>query len=97
MVYRALNEKYAAGELPADASLPSLRTIVSIAQDMQRDESAPWTLEDSGPGEAALVLRVLSAVDRKTRGRVRHLTKREAHLAAVFLAIRPGVEGGNAK
>jgi len=72
---------------------PSQSTIKNIAREMTRDDSATWTLEDSSPDEARLVLRVLSAVDRKSSGRVRHLTKREAHLAAVYLTVRPGTDG----
>ena len=49
-----------------------------------------------GPIDAPLVLRVLSAVARESRGRVRQLTRREAHLAAAYLAARPGVTGAPA-
>jgi hypothetical protein len=94
MIERELQELQMHGKLPADAPIPSTRTIVNIARDLRRDESEPWTLEDSPPSEAALVLRVLSAAARKTRGRVSFLTKREAHVAAIYLAVRPGIEGG---
>ncbi|MDP9250263.1 MAG: hypothetical protein M3O78_02690 [Chloroflexota bacterium] len=70
-----------------------MRTIQNIAVDRRRDDSGAWTFEDSAPTEAALILRVLSAVATKSEGRVKHLTKREARLAAVYLTVRPGVDG----
>jgi hypothetical protein len=76
--------------------IPSDRTIQNIAHDDPRDDSDAWTLEDAGPTEAGLVLRVLAAVADKSGGRVRHLTKREAHLAAVYLDARPGIKGAPA-
>jgi hypothetical protein len=95
-VVQAIARRQADGELhhgDQPLAAPSESTVKSIAREMTRDDSAAWTLEDASPEEARLVLRVLSAVANKSRGRVKHLTKREAHLAAVYLAVRPGVDG----
>jgi hypothetical protein len=91
-VVQAIARRQARGEL-AGLDAPSESTVKSIAREMARDESAAWTLEDSTPAEAPLVLRVLSAVAHESHGRVRHLTKREAHLSAIYLAARPGIGG----
>ena len=91
-VEAAIARRQAEGELPG-LTPPSQSTIKNIAREMTRDDSAVWTLEESAPEEARLVLQVIRAVAIKSRGRVKHLTKREAHLAAVYLAARPGVEG----
>jgi hypothetical protein len=92
-VHRSLQQKQARGELRADLYIPSVRTIQNIAADRRRDDSGAWTFEDSAPAEAALILRVLSAVATKSSGRVKHLTKREARLAAVYQTVRPGIDG----
>jgi hypothetical protein len=93
-VEQAIARRQAQGELH-QLPIPSESTIKSIAREMTRDDSAMWTLEDATPTDAPLVLRVLSAVAHESRGRVRHLTKREAHLSAVYLAARPGIAGGS--
>lgn len=83
-VVQAIARRQANGDL-AGLAAPSESTVKSIARDMPRDADS-WTLEDS-PEQAGLVLRVLSAVQRKSHDRVRHLTKREARIAAVILGL----------
>lgn len=95
-VVQAIARMQAKGQLHdggAPLATPSESTVKNIAREMVRDESAAWTLADSDPASAVLVLRVLGAVVAKSRGRIRHLTRREAQLAAVFLATRPGIDG----
>ncbi len=84
-VAQALARQQADGRL-AGLAAPSESTIKAIAREMPRDADA-WTLEDASPSDGPLVLRVLSAVQRKSHGRVRHLTKREARIAAVVLGL----------
>lgn len=85
-VVQAIARQQAAGGLDGLAA-PSESTVKNIARDMPRDATT-WTLEDSADSiQAGLILRVLSAVQRKSHGRVRHLTTREARIAAVILGL----------
>ena len=87
-VTQAIARRQAEGQLGGLAA-PSESTVKSIAREMVRDDSDPWTLEDATPPNVRPVLTILSAVSRASHGRIRHLTRREAQLAAVFLAMRP--------
>lgn len=92
-VEQSIARRQANDELDGMA-VPSVRTIVNIARELPRDEDT-WSLEDSADSiQAGLILRVLSAVQRKSHGRVRHLSKREARIAAVILGLheRPNEE-----
>lgn len=73
-------------QLPTDVYLPSDRTISSIAREMQRDESGPWSPEDADPTTVQLLLQALHIVIVQTEGRVAGFTKREAQLLPVFHA-----------
>lgn len=85
-VVQAIARQQSSGALDGLA-VPSESTVKSIAREMPRDADS-WTLEDSADAiQAGLILRVLSAVQRKSHGRVRHLTKREASIAAVILGL----------
>ena len=85
-VVQAIARRQANGELDGLAA-PSESTVKSIAREMP-DDADTWTLEDSADAlQAGMILRVLSAVQRKSHGRVRHLTKREAQIAAVILGL----------
>jgi hypothetical protein len=50
------------------------------------DDSGVWTLEDATPRDAPAVLAILREVERRSAGRIRHLTRREAQVAAVYHA-----------
>lgn len=84
-VAQAIARQQADGRL-AGLAAPSESTIKAIAREMPRDADL-WTLEDATPADGPLVLRVLSAVQRRSHGRVRHLTRREARIAAVVLGL----------
>lgn len=85
-VVQAIARSQAKGALEGLA-VPSESTVKNMAREMPRDDDT-WTLEDSADSvQAGLILRVLSAVQRKSHGRVRHLTKREARIAAVILGL----------
>jgi len=60
--------------------------MVEMGRDMTQDDSAAWTLEDATPQDALAVLSILREVERRSAGRIRHLTRREARLAAIYLA-----------
>lgn len=84
-VVQAIARSQAEGELDG-LSVPSESTVKAIARE-QPSDTEHWTLEDGSVGDAELALRVLSAVQRKSHGRVRHLSKREAQVAAVILRL----------
>jgi hypothetical protein len=89
-VVQAIARRQANGELGGLAA-PSESTVKAIAREMPRDADI-WTLEDSADSiQASLILRILSAVQRKSHGRVRHLTLREARIAAVILGLHQQV------
>ena len=52
----------------------------------EQDDSPAWTLEDATPQDAPLVLAILREVERRSSGRIRQITRREARLAAVYHA-----------
>jgi len=60
--------------------------VQDIADDLEGDDSAVWTLEDATPQDAPSVLNILREVERRSAGRIRHLTRREARLAAIYQA-----------
>jgi hypothetical protein len=60
--------------------------VQAIANDLKGDDSGVWTLEDATPQDAPSVLTILREVERRSAGRIRHLTRREARLAAVYQA-----------
>jgi hypothetical protein len=93
-VEKALYRRQAEGDMEG-MPVPSPSTIKSIGREMARDDSPTWTLEDASPESVGLTLRVLFAVRQRSHGRIRELTRREAHLATVYLAARPGIEGGS--
>jgi len=85
-VVQAIARRQADGELDG-LSVPSESTVKAIAREQPTDEEH-WTLGDSADAvQAGFILRVLSAVQRKSHGRVRHLSKREAQIAAVILGL----------
>ena len=85
-VVQSIARQQVAGLLPGMA-VPSESTVKAIAREVPKDADT-WTLEDSTDSvQAGLTLRVLSAVQRKSHGRVRHLTTREARIAAVILGL----------
>jgi hypothetical protein len=84
-VVQAIARRQAEGELDGLAA-PSISTVKAIARE-QPEDTDQWTLEDATPADGPLVLHVLSAVQRRSHGRVRHLTKREARIAAVILGL----------
>ena len=85
-VVQAIARQQMAGFLNGLAA-PSESTVKAIAREVPKDADS-WTLEDSADSiQAGLILRVLSAVQRKSHGRVRTLTKREARIAAVILGL----------
>jgi hypothetical protein len=51
-----------------------------------REDSPAWTLEDATPQDVVAVLTILREVERRSGGRIRQLTRREARLAAVYHA-----------
>jgi hypothetical protein len=57
-----------------------------ITPDTARDDPLPWTLEDGPSQDVAAVLATLREVERRSGGRVRHLTRREARLVAIYQA-----------
>ena len=61
--------------------------IEEIADDPEGDDSRVWTLEDATPQDAPSVLTILREVERRSAGRIRHLTRREARLAAIYQAV----------
>jgi hypothetical protein len=60
--------------------------VQEIAGDLAGDDSEVWTLEDATPQDAASVLSILREVEQRSAGRIRHLTRREARLAAIYQA-----------
>ena len=64
----------------------SAAAIEEMGPDMTQDESLAWTLEDATPQDAPAVLAILREVERRSAGRIRHLTRREARLAAIYQA-----------
>jgi hypothetical protein len=60
--------------------------VQEIADDLRGDDSGDWTLDDATPQDALVVLSILREVERRSAGRIRHLTRREARLAAVYQA-----------
>ena len=69
-----------------EEATPSLGAIQDIARDLERDDSPAWTLEDATPQEVLAVLATLREVEKRSGGRIRHLTRREARLAAIYQA-----------
>ena len=65
---------------------PSAAAIGETLADMAKDQSAAWTLEDATPQDAGAILAILREVERRSAGRIRGLTRREARLAAVYHA-----------
>jgi len=63
-----------------------LAAAIGDEADTAKDQSAAWTLEDATPQDAEAILAILREVERRSAGRIRHLTRREAHLAAVYHA-----------
>ncbi len=60
--------------------------MTPTSPDSTQDDSAAWTLEDATPQDAAAILAILREVERRSAGRIRLLTRREARLAAVYHA-----------
>jgi hypothetical protein len=60
--------------------------VQEMASDPRGDDSGDWTLEDATPQDALAVLSILREVERRSAGRIRRLTRREARLAAVYHA-----------
>jgi hypothetical protein len=88
-------------ESPADihramdgrVSLPTIRGIWNAIN--PNDESGPWTLADAEtPEDARLILGLQRWVREWSRGRVRHLTRREATIAVRASWVAPGMGGG---
>jgi len=69
-----------------EEATPSLGAIQDIARDLERDDSPAWTLEDATPQDVLAVLATLREVEKRSGGRIRHLTRREARLAAIYQA-----------
>ena len=60
-----------------EEATPSLGAIQDIARDLERDDSPAWTLEDATPQEVLAVLATLREVEKRSGGRIRHLTRRD--------------------
>jgi head-tail adaptor len=88
-VHAALKERYERGELSAGAEIPSERTIVNIARDIQRDDSPAWRIENAQPAEVWPVLDTFLEVYQRSAGRVTSLTETEARLVANVRAANP--------
>jgi hypothetical protein len=69
-----------------EQAAPSAAAASEMPPDMALDQSAVWTLEDATSQDAPVVLAILREVDRRSAGRIRQLTRREARLAAVYHA-----------
>ena len=65
---------------------PSAAALDDVPADMTEDPSPSWTLEDATPQDAQVILAILREVERRSAGRIRQLTRREARLAAVYHA-----------
>jgi hypothetical protein len=65
---------------------PSAAAMDEVLPDMTQDLSPAWTLEDVTPQDAHVILAILREVERRSAGRIRQLTRREARLAAVYHA-----------
>jgi hypothetical protein len=65
---------------------PSVAAMDEVPADMTQDSSPAWTLEDATPQDAQVILAILREVERRSAGRIRQLTRREARLAAVYHA-----------
>jgi len=70
-------------------TLPTIRDIVR--ENTPNDPSAPWTLGNSGSGEARLVLDVISYVLYATKGRIDHVTVRQAEWITRIRQAAPGL------
>ena len=70
--------------LSDDATLSAV--AIDETGDMTPDDSAAWTLEDATSQDAPAMLAILCEVERRSSGRIRQLTRREARLAAVYHA-----------
>jgi hypothetical protein len=62
------------------------QTAAISASDATEDDSPIWTLEDATPQDVTVVLAILREIERRSGGRIRQLTRREARLAAVYTA-----------
>jgi len=65
---------------------PSAVAVDEVPPDVTQDLSPAWTLEDATPQDAQVILAILREVERRSAGRIRQLTRREARLAAVYHA-----------
>ncbi|MDA1061658.1 MAG: hypothetical protein O2895_01915 [Chloroflexi bacterium] len=71
--------KLAESEGGGSWKVPSLRTVQRIAARARpADPSEPWSIEDSSPEDARVVLDFLAEVIEGTQGRIREVTREEA-------------------
>ena len=69
-----------------EATTPPAAEMGESSPEMTQDQSPAWTLEDAMPQDVAALLAILREVERRSAGRIRQLTLREARLAAVYSA-----------
>ncbi len=81
-----VSEGLLAGASFGEDATPSLHAIQEIAQEMTHDDSPAWTLEDATSQDVSAVLATLREVEKRSGGRIRWLTRRQAHLAAIYQA-----------
>jgi hypothetical protein len=82
----ASNVRQRVAERFGEGATPSLRAIQEIANDLERDDSPAWTLEDATPQDVSAVLATLREVEKRSGGRIRQLTRRTARLVAIYQA-----------
>lgn len=71
----------------------SLRTVQAIvAVNRPKDDTLPWSLADSSPAEAALVMPVLTALIKQSGGKKKELTHLEAEWVARVRSVASWLE-----